>query len=122
LLSAPSPRARHRPPPRTLTTIRTAPRPGPRDGGVPGPVLVQVPRSGYYPVVACARCQEVARCPRCEATLTTQSEVGPFACRACGYHSDEFSCSRCRSHEVRSIVRARGRTVEELRRAMPDVE
>src|SRR5699024_4497823 len=56
------------------------------------------------------------------ATLTTQSEVGPFACRACGYHSDEFSCSRCRSHQVRSIVRGRGRTVEELRRAMPDVE
>src|SRR5699024_5752106 len=109
-------------PSRAWTIMRTGLRPGPRDGGVPGPVLVQVPRSGYYPVFACARCQEVARCPRCEATLTTQSEVGPFACRACGYHSDEFSCSRCRSHQVRSIVRGRGRTVEELRRAMPDVE
>ncbi|WP_309130143.1 primosomal protein N' [Brevibacterium sp.] len=88
----------------------------------PGPVLVQVPRSGYYPVFACARCQEVARCPRCEATLTTQSEVGPFACRACGHHSDTFTCSRCRSHQVRSIVRGRTRTVEELRRALPGVE
>ncbi|WP_209324816.1 primosomal protein N' [Brevibacterium renqingii] len=109
-------------PSRAWQIMRTALRPRPRDGGVPGPVLVQVPRSGYYPVFACARCQEVARCPRCEATLTTQSEVGPFACRACGYHSEEFTCSRCRSHQVRAVVRGRARTVEELRRAMPDVE
>ncbi|RBP61593.1 replication restart DNA helicase PriA [Brevibacterium sanguinis] len=88
----------------------------------PGPVLVQVPRSGYYPVFACARCQEVARCPQCRANLTTASEVGPFACRSCGHRSETFTCSRCRSHEVRSIVRGRGRTVEELRRALPGVE
>lgn len=109
-------------PSRAWQIMRTALHPRPRDGGVPGPVLVQVPRSGYYPVFACARCQEVARCPRCQATLTTQSEVGPFACRSCGYHSDEFTCSRCRSHQVRSIVRGRARTVEELRRALPDTE
>lgn len=88
----------------------------------PGPVLIQVPRGGYYPVFACARCQEVARCPRCEATLSTQSEIGPFACRKCGHHCETFTCGRCRSHQVRSIVRGRSRTVEELRRAMPGVE
>ncbi|WP_166972073.1 primosomal protein N' family DNA-binding protein [Brevibacterium atlanticum] len=109
-------------PSRAWQIMRTALHPRPRDGGVPGPVLVQVPRSGYYPVFACARCQEVARCPRCQATLTTQSEVGPFACRSCGYHAEEFTCSRCRSHQVRSIVRGRARTVEELRRALPDTE
>ncbi|MGC3021085.1 MULTISPECIES: primosomal protein N' [unclassified Brevibacterium] len=109
-------------PSRAWQIMRTALRPRPRDGGVPGPVLVQVPRSGYYPVFACARCQEVARCPRCQETLTTQSEVGPFACRACGYHSETFSCARCRSNQVRSIVRGRARTVEELRRALPDTE
>ncbi|MGO3181119.1 MAG: primosomal protein N', partial [Brevibacterium linens] len=59
-------------PSRAWQIMRTALRPRPRDGGVPGPVLVQVPRSGYYPVFACARCQEVARCPQCQATLTTQ--------------------------------------------------
>ncbi|UVI34496.1 primosomal protein N' [Brevibacterium spongiae] len=109
-------------PSRAWQIMRTALRPRPRDGGVPGPVLVQVPRSGYYPVFACARCQEVARCPRCQETLTTQSEVGPFACRSCGYHSETFSCARCRSNQVRSIVRGRARTVEELRRALPDTE
>lgn len=102
--------------------MRKALRPGPKDTNEPGPVLVQVPRAGYYPVFACARCQEVARCPNCSATLTTQSEVGPFACRACGFHSDTFSCGRCRSNQVRSIVRGRGRTVEELRKALPGVE
>ena len=109
-------------PSRAWQIMRTALRPRPRDGGVPGPVLVQVPRSGYYPVFACARCQEVARCPQCQATLTTQSEVGPFACRSCGYHSETFSCQRCRSNQVRSIVRGRARTVEELARALPDIE
>ena len=108
-------------PSRAWQIMRTALRPRPRDGGVPGPVLVQVPRSGYYPVFACARCQEVARCPQCQATLTTQSEVGPFACRSCGYHSETFNCQRCRSNQVRSIVRG-ARTVEELARALPDVE
>ena len=97
-------------------------RPGTKDTNAVGPVLVQVPRAGYYPVFACARCQEVARCPNCSATLTTQSEVGPFACRSCGFHSETFSCGRCRSNQVRSIVRGRGRTVEELRKAMPGIE
>ncbi|GAA1867194.1 primosomal protein N' [Brevibacterium marinum] len=116
------PFARQRIPSRAWQLMRAALRPGPKDTNALGPVLVQVPRSGYYPVFACARCQEVARCPRCSATLTTQSEVGPFACRACGYHSDSFSCGRCRSNQVRSIVRGRGRTVEELRRALPGIE
>ncbi|QQB13708.1 primosomal protein N' [Brevibacterium casei] len=94
----------------------------PRDGSAPGPVLVQVPRGGYYPVFACARCQETARCPVCESPLSTQSEVGPFACRTCGYHSETFTCARCRSHQVRSIVRGRTRTVEELEKALPGIE
>ncbi len=94
----------------------------PRGDEAAGPVLVQVPRAGYYPVFACARCQETARCPVCESPLSTQSEVGPFACRTCGYHSESFTCSRCRSHQVRSIVRGRSRTVEELSKALPGVE
>lgn len=109
-------------PSRAWQLMRGALRPGAKDTNAVGPVLVQVPRAGYYPVFACARCQEVARCPQCSATLTTQSEVGPFACRACGFHSDSFSCGRCRSNQVRSIVRGRGRTVEELRKAMPGIE
>lgn len=109
-------------PSRAWQLMRGALRPGAKDTNAVGPVLVQVPRAGYYPVFACARCQEVARCPQCSAALTTQSEVGPFACRSCGYHSDTFSCGRCRSNQVRSIVRGRGRTVEELRKAMPGIE
>ncbi|HCG57335.1 MULTISPECIES: primosomal protein N' [Brevibacterium] len=109
-------------PSRAWQLMRGALRPGAKDTNAVGPVLVQVPRAGYYPVFACARCQEVARCPQCSATLTTQSEVGPFACRSCGFHSDSFSCGRCNSNQVRSIVRGRGRTVEELRKAMPGIE
>ncbi len=35
-----------------------------RDGLERGPVLVQVPRAGYLPAVACAQCRTVARCAR----------------------------------------------------------
>ncbi|EKU47941.1 MULTISPECIES: primosomal protein N' family DNA-binding protein [Brevibacterium] len=114
------PYAWQRIPSRAWEIMRQALRP--RGDETAGPVLVQVPRAGYYPVFACARCQETARCPVCESPLSTQSEVGPFACRTCGYHSETFTCGRCRSHEVRSIVRGRTRTVEELRRALPGVE
>src|SRR5581483_9762262 len=33
------------------------------------PVLVQVPRRGYLPSVACAQCRTPARCPHCQGPL-----------------------------------------------------
>ena len=49
-------------------------------GGPPGtrwpagaPVLVQVPRRGYLPSVACAECRTPARCPHCAGPLALRS-------------------------------------------------
>src|SRR5699024_8933172 len=42
------------------------------------PVLVQVPRAGYIPVVACAQCREPARCRRCAGPLGLP-HAGPAA-------------------------------------------
>jgi primosomal protein N' (replication factor Y) len=38
-----------------------------------GTVLIQVPRGGYLPTVACGRCREAARCMECHGPLGTDS-------------------------------------------------
>src|SRR5262249_21277934 len=48
------------------------------------PVLVQVPRRGYLPAVACADCRTPARCPHCHGPLALPAALGTAACRWCG--------------------------------------
>ncbi|GAA4285428.1 primosomal protein N' [Brevibacterium daeguense] len=84
-----------------------------------GPVLVQVPRSGYLPVIACARCRTVVRCPQCESKVSAASILGPFACRTCGYRADSMSCRECGATSVRSVVSGVDKVYEELGRAFP---
>lgn len=86
-----------------------------------GPVLVQVPRAGYLPVIACARCREIARCPACGDRLTAASLLGPFACRSCGHRSPDFRCAECGHSAVRSVVDGLEKIHEELGRAFPGV-
>ncbi len=84
-----------------------------------GPVLVQVPRAGYLPVVACAGCRSVIECPQCAGKLEAASQTGPFACRACGFRAETFTCPQCSSNAIRSVVAGIERTFEELGRAFP---
>src|SRR2546430_764862 len=48
------------------------------------PVLVQVPRRGYLPSVACAECRTPARCPTCHGPLALRSAGGTPALPVCG--------------------------------------
>ena len=86
-----------------------------------GPVLVQVPRAGYLPVVACARCGDLLDCPRCGRKLSAAGAGGPFACSGCGLREDRCPCQRCGATRVRAVVRGLERTVEELQRAFAEV-
>ncbi|GAA4507069.1 primosomal protein N' family DNA-binding protein [Brevibacterium yomogidense] len=86
-----------------------------------GPVLVQVPRSGYLPVVACARCGDLLDCPRCGRRLSAAAATGPFACAGCGLREETCACARCGGTRVRAVVRGLERTVEELTRAFSEV-
>ncbi|MFB9776758.1 primosomal protein N' [Brevibacterium otitidis] len=87
-----------------------------------GPVLVQVPRAGYLPVIACAGCRAVIECPQCAGKLEAASQTGPFACRTCGFRAETFTCPQCSSHAIRSVVAGIDRTFEELGRAFPGVK
>ena len=87
------------------------------------PVLVQVPRRGYVPSLACGRCRSIARCRHCTGPLSlagSLQERGPGAvCRWCGRAEPTLRCARCGSEAVRAVVVGARRTAEELGRAFP---
>jgi primosomal protein N' (replication factor Y) len=88
-----------------------------RTGLAAGPVLVQVPRSGYLPVLVCTNCRAVARCPRCGQGLSGDGS-GP-TCRWCGPLTGPWHCPDCGGARLRSPVVGVSRTAEELGKAFP---
>ncbi|UXA20217.1 primosomal protein N' [Mycobacterium sp. SMC-4] len=84
------------------------------------PVLVQVPRRGYVPALACGKCRTVARCRHCTGPLSLPGRDSPGAvCRWCGRAELALRCGRCGSDAVRAVVVGARRTAEELGRAFP---
>nr|WP_253830558.1 primosomal protein N' [Prauserella aidingensis] len=83
------------------------------------PVLVQVPRRGYVPGLACAQCRTRARCRHCAGPLALPGggEAGSPRCRWCGVTDAAFRCSACGSVRLRAVVVGSKRTAEELGRA-----
>ncbi len=85
------------------------------------PVLVQVPRRGYLPTLACARCRRPARCRHCHGPLALGGARRPPACRWCGVPEAHFNCAACGGSDLRTAAIGAGRTAEELGRAFPGV-
>ena len=84
------------------------------------PVLVQVPRRGYVPALACARCRTIARCRHCTGPLSLPDrDAARAVCRWCGRADAALRCVRCGSDAVRAVVVGARRTAEELGRAFP---
>ena len=86
-----------------------------------GPVLVQVARKGYAPVLACQRCRTPARCRACDGPLSLSSANAVPVCTWCGRQAHEWSCAECGFTRVRLSSVGAGRTAEELGRAFPQV-
>lgn len=86
-----------------------------------GPVLVQVPRRGYVPAVACQQCRAPGRCDRCHGPLAVAGRDAAPTCRWCGADHADWVCPHCQGHRLRSLVVGAGRTAEELGRAFPGV-
>ncbi|WIM90151.1 primosomal protein N' [Candidatus Mycobacterium wuenschmannii] len=82
------------------------------------PVLVQVPRRGYVPSLACARCRTIARCRHCTGPLSLDDRGGSSpVCRWCGRADTALRCGACGSDAIRAVVVGARRTAEELGRA-----
>ncbi|MGA6206936.1 primosomal protein N' [Nocardia testacea] len=93
-------------------------------------VLVQVPRRGYVPALACTKCRTPARCRRCAGPLSLpgsdRAAGDPGAahspvCRWCGRTEAAFRCPACGGRVLRAVVIGAARTAEELGRAFPGV-
>ncbi|MEW2548662.1 primosomal protein N' [Streptomyces sp. NPDC047002] len=91
-----------------------------RDALASGPVLVQVPRRGYVPRLACERCRTPARCARCAGPVEAAG-AHELRCAWCGRAAQDWHCPECGSPRLRARVVGAGRTAEELGRAFPAV-
>lgn len=84
-----------------------------------GPVLIQTPRAGYLPVIACARCRAAARCQHCHGRLALPQQDAAPVCAWCGRRADAWRCEHCHHHQVRAARVGSLRTAQELGRAFP---
>ncbi|MFC6146050.1 primosomal protein N' [Corynebacterium nasicanis] len=87
------------------------------------PALVQVPRKGYVPTLACGSCRAPARCRLCNGPLglPAGTAAGVPTCRWCGAPDARHRCGECGSVKLRAVVLGAERTAEELGRAFPGV-
>ena len=103
-----------------------------RAGLASGPVLLQVPRAGYAPRLACQACRTLARCPRCAQPLRGERTPGQppgsgrpsslgLVCAHCGPLPGPWHCPACGDTRLRTPRVGVSRTAEELGRAFPQV-
>ncbi|WP_290808898.1 primosomal protein N' [Herbiconiux sp.] len=86
-----------------------------------GPVLVQVARPGYAPVLACQTCGTPASCTVCGGPLHVRRAGERPSCTLCGAIAANWHCSHCAGTTFRFASIGAGRTADELGRAFPGV-
>lgn len=90
-----------------------------REALASGPVLVQVARPGYAPVLVCADCRQPARCPHCGGPLRAERAGAVPQCTWCGRAAHNWACPHCASQRLRMASSGSERTADELGRAFP---
>lgn len=91
-----------------------------REALASGPVLVQVARPGYAPVLVCAECRRPTRCTHCAGPLHAARQGAVPTCAWCGREAGGWACPHCSSTRVRMASAGSERTADELGRAFPD--
>ncbi|GLJ79318.1 primosomal protein N' family DNA-binding protein [Microbacterium imperiale] len=91
-----------------------------REALADGPVLVQVARPGYAPVLVCADCRTPARCAHCAGPLRARRPGAVPDCTWCGRSAPAWSCAACSSPRLRMASSGSERTADELGRAFPN--
>jgi primosomal protein N' (replication factor Y) len=81
------------------------------------PVLVQVPRRGYVPSLACVNDRIPARCSHCHGPLAASSGHAIPSCRWCGRSAGDWHCAACGGSRMRAMIVGSARTAEEIGRA-----
>ncbi|MEU2203880.1 primosomal protein N' [Microbacterium oleivorans] len=86
-----------------------------------GPVLVQVARPGYSPVLVCAECRHPARCRHCAGPLRARRPGATPDCGWCGRPAPNWTCANCQGTRFRMASSGSERTADELGRAFPGI-
>lgn len=86
-----------------------------------GPVLIQVARPGYAPVLTCAECRRPARCTHCGGPLHAARRGAAPECRWCGRTAHSWACTHCSGTTLRLASSGSARTAEEFGRAFAGV-
>jgi primosomal protein N' (replication factor Y) len=89
-----------------------------KEGLRAGPVLIQVPRKGYLPLLSCQQCRQPALCA-CGGPLSLKSQNAVPQCMWCGALAGNWSCTHCQSTKFRAVATGVERTAEEFGRAFP---
>ncbi|MFB2599804.1 primosomal protein N' [Herbiconiux sp. P17] len=105
--------------PQNAARIPTAAWQVARKGLESGPVLVQVARPGYAPVLACQTCNAPAACTVCGGPLHVGRAGQRPSCTLCGAIAANWTCSHCQGTRYRFASIGAGRTADELGRAFP---
>ncbi|WP_251449637.1 primosomal protein N' [Microbacterium sp. Marseille-Q6648] len=92
-----------------------------REALATGPVLFQVARPGYAPVLVCAECRRPSRCAHCAGQLRAARPGAAPECSWCGRTATGWACPHCRSTRVRMASAGSERTADELGRAFPGI-
>ena len=85
------------------------------------PVLLQSPRAGYQPALACDACRTLARCRHCAGPMARTRGDGVPQCGWCGRPAADWTCAECGANRLRSAATGSRRTAEELGRSFPGV-
>lgn len=89
-----------------------------KEGVRTGPVLIQVARRGYLPMLACQRCHRAAVCG-CGGPLVMARGAPAAHCTWCGTLAAGWRCTDCGETRLRAGSVGVERTAEEFGRAFP---
>ena len=87
-----------------------------KEGLREGPVLIQVPRRGHTPALACQDCRQRATC-ECGGPLALIAGAAIPACAWCARPVVSWRCTNCRGTSLRAVTVGVERTAEEFGRA-----
>ncbi|MSQ24975.1 MAG: primosomal protein N' [Dehalococcoidia bacterium] len=83
-------------------------------------VILFLNRRGAATFVQCRACGYVARCRRCDATMTFHDDAPPMRCHQCNYHTEApVRCPDCGSAHIRYMGLGTQRLEQEVQKAFP---
>lgn len=90
-----------------------------QQGLASGPVLVQVPRTGFAGSVRCQECGRAAQCTVCPGRLSLAGPTEQPRCATCGEAPHRWACEACGGTRWRPGAPGTDRTAHDLGRAFP---